>query len=415
MRISPFAFVLLLALNLKSADWPAWRGRDGTGVSLEKNLPSEWSKDKNIKWEVDLPGKGASSAITHGSRVYLTAQGEDTAQYLIALNQKDGQVIWQKQITQGKLKSHNLHNMATPTPVTDGKNVWVMFGNGELACVDLNGNIVWNRNLVKEFGEYKTNHGYGSSPVLDDGKIYVACMHQGPSYLIAVDAKTGKTVWKKDRNLGPTDEAQDSYSSPFVLKSKGSSAILLQGAEAVTASDPKSGETKWTFGQMKVPHPYGRTISGVTATEGTVLAVASGFQNRGYTVAIKPDGKGDVTSSHKLWSQAKYSPDCPTPLIYQGYVYLIRDDGMASCLDLKSGEPAWQERLFSENVKVSPVAGDGKVYFTSGQANTAVVKAGPKFERLSRNQLNDVTVASPALSNGHIFLRTEQKLYCIGQ
>src|SRR5437868_2778164 len=229
--------------------------------------------------------------------------------------------------------------MATPTPVSDGEFVWVMFGTGDLACLDRAGKIIWQRNLVKEYGPYKTNHGYGSSPMLLDGKVFIACMHQGPSYLLAVDAKTGKNIWKKDRNLEPKDEAQDSYSSPIFFHGASGTQVILAGAESVNAYDPATGDQIWISGGMKVPHPYGRTIAGPTAGEGVILAVASGFQNRGYTVALKSDGKGDVSETAKLWTSAKFSADCPTPVIYQGKVFSVRDDGMASCLDLKTGEP----------------------------------------------------------------------------
>ncbi len=166
-------------------------------------------------------------------------------------------------------------------------------------------------------------------------------------------------------------------------------------------------------GGFKVPHPYGRTISGPTAGEGVLVAVASGFQNRGFTVAVKTGGKGNITETHRLWTCSKFSPDCPTPVIYQGKLFFIRDDGMASCLDLKTGEPYWQERLFSADVKVSPVAGDGKIYFMNGQGNCAVVKAGAKLEVLATNELNEATLSTPAISAGRLFVRTDGHLYCV--
>ena len=174
-----------------AADWPCWRGPDGLGVSAEKNLPVQWSKDKNIAWKLALPGKGASSPIIVGDRVYVTAQTSDDGLHVLAIDHKRGELVWDREIGRGKLKAHNLHNMATPSAVSDGKLVWALFGTGDLACLDRVGNIVWQRNLVKEYGVIKTNHGYGTSPMLLDGKIYVACMHQGPSYFVAMDAKTG--------------------------------------------------------------------------------------------------------------------------------------------------------------------------------------------------------------------------------
>ena len=406
------AAFLLAAPSLQAADWPCWRGPDGLGVSNEKNLPIRWSTE-SLAWKIALPGKGASSPIVVGDRIYVTSQTDDSGLHVLAIDRRDGRLIWDREIGRGRLPSNNLHNMATPSPVSDGDRVWVMFGTGDLACLDREGKVLWQRNLVKEYGEYKTNHGYGSSPMLLDGKLFIACMHQGPSYLLALEGRTGKNIWKKDRNLEPTDEAQDSYSSPIFLRGERKPQVVLAGAESVNAYDPQTGEEVWIYRGMKVPHHAGRTISGPAAGDGLILAVASGFQNRGYTVAVKSGGKGDVSATHKLWTQTQYSPDCPTPVIYEGNVFSVRDDGMASCLDLKTGEPHWQERLFKENVKVSPIAGDGKVYFTSGQGNCVVVKAAPTLEILATNELRAATLSTPAISQGSLFFRAQDHLYAV--
>jgi outer membrane protein assembly factor BamB len=402
-----------LVSSLHAADWPCFRGPDGLGVSSEKNLPAQWSKEQNLAWKLPLQGKGASAPAIVGDQVYITTQTEDNGLHVWAIDRKKGELLWDREIERGKLPANNLHNMATPTPISDGKLVWAMFGTGDLVCLERSGKTLWKRNLVKEYGVYKTNHGYGSSPMLDNGKLFIVCMHQGPSYVLAIDAKSGKNLWKQDRNLEAKEEAQDSYSSPIFLRARGRTQLVLEGAESVTSYDPANGKLLWASGGLKVPHPYGRTISGLAAGEGTLVAVASGFQNRGYTVALKADPKSE--SERKLWTQTKFAPDCPTPVIYQGKVYMIRDDGNASCLDLKTGEALWQERLFSSNVKVSPVAGDGKVYFMSGQGNCTVVKAGNQFEVLAKNELNEPTLSTPAISRGQLFLRTDKALYCIGK
>ena len=412
LRLLIFTFLFPVFLSIgHGADWPCWRGLDGLGVSSEKGLPVQWSKEKNIAWQIPIPGKGASSPIIVGERVYVTTQTSDLGLHLLAIDRKNGELIWDREIGRGKLHANALHNMATPTPVSDGKLVWVMFGTGDLACLDADGKIVWQRNLVKEYGTYKFNHGYGSSPMLDDGKLFIVCMHQGPSYLLAMEAGTGKNIWKKERNLEPKDEAQDSYSSPIFLRAGGRTQMVLEGAETVSAYEPAKGELLWQLGGLKVTHAFGRTISGLAAGEGVLLAVASGYQNHGYLVAINPEARDEA--SRRLWKQSKFSPDCPSPLIYAGYGFTIRDDGNASCLDLKTGEPLWQGKLFNVNVKVSPVAGDGKVYFTSGQGNSVVVKAAPKFEALSTNEFNAPTLSTPAISHGALFIRVEGRLYCV--
>ena len=399
--------------SVQGADWPCWRGPDNLGVSTEEHLPLHWSRDKNVAWTATLPGKGASSPVVVGDRVYVTTQTADTGLHVLAFDAAHGRLVWEREIGRGKLHTNPLHNMATPTPVATDQFVWAFFGTGDLACLDREGRVTWQINLVRKHGTYKNNHGMGTSPMLLDGKLYLACMQQGPSYLAAVDARSGAEVWLKDRTLGPTDEAQDSYSSPIILRVGGAPELVLAGAEAVTAYAPTTGDLLWRYGGLKVPNPYGRTISGPTAGEGVVIAVASGFQNQGYTLALKPEGHGDLPPERRLWTQRKFSPDCPTPLVYRGAVYLMRDDGIASCLDLQTGAARWQERLFTGNVKVSPVAGDGRVYFTSGQSECKVLKAGPTLEVLATNRLDEPTLATPALSHGRAYLRTEEHLYCV--
>lgn len=405
------AAILALIPQLSAADWPCWRGPDGLGVSSESNLPARWK----TAWTITLPGKGSSSPTVVRDRIYITTQTDDTALHVLALNAADGRIIWDREVGRGKLPSHNLHNMATPTAVSDGGHVWAMFGTGDLVCLDEKGGVIWSRNLVKEYGVYKTNHGYGSSPMLLGDRLFIACMHQGPSYLLALDPATGKNIWKKDRNLDPQDEAQDSYSSPIFLRGPKRMEVVLAGAESVNSYDPVTGEQLWIHPGMKVPHPYGRTIAGPAAGEGTVVAVASGFQNRGYTLAVSASGEGKSPAAQKLWTASKYSPDCPTPVVYRGQVFTINDDGVASCLDLKTGDLRWSERLFTANVKVSPVAGDGKVYFTSGQANTIVVKADPTLQILATNEFNETTLSTPAISNGRLFIRTAAHLHAVAK
>jgi outer membrane protein assembly factor BamB len=404
----------LFTAGVLATDWSNWRGTDGLGVSPDSGFPIEWSRGQHVKWTVPVSGKGASSPIAVGNRVYLTAQTADTGLHVLSFDRIQGAEVWDRKVGEGNSKAHQLHNMATPTPVSDGRHVWALFGTGDLACLSTDGSVVWHRNLGKEYGPYTANHGYGSSPMLLNGRLYVAMMHQGPSYLLAVDAHSGTNLWKVDRNLGAREEANDSYSSPVFVRDGLGTEVLLAGAEAVTAYDPATGAQRWRVKGLDVPHPYGRTISGATAADGLVITVASGFQNRGYTTALKTGGTGDVTASHRVWTQSKFAPDCPTPVVHLGLLFTIRDDGMAACLDLKTGEPHWQERLFTENVKVSPVAAEGRIYFTSGQANCAVVLASKKFEVLARNLWNEETLSSPALSDGQIFMRTVAGLSCIG-
>ncbi len=413
-RQSLLIYVLFsVALATNAENWPSFRGSDGTAVSSEDSFPINWSEDSHIAWKTDLPGKGTSSPVVFDHFIFLTTQLENEDLVAMAFDLRTGRKIWDQKVGNGKLPTHEFHNMATPTPVTDGTHLWVFFGTGDLVCLTTDGKEVWRRNLRKEYAEYNTNHGMGNSPVLHDGRLYIACMHQGPSYLLALNALNGRTVWKKDRNLGAREEGNDSYSTPIVIQVEGRDQVVLSGAENLNAYDAVTGEEIWKAGGLQVPHPYGRTISGPTANKDKVITVASGFRNQGFVVGVTPVAKGDAVTIEHDWKQKRYAPDCPTPVIFNDMVFTIRDDGMASCIDIETGQAYWQERLFAENVKVSPVAANGYIYFMSGRANTKVVKASKHFEVISTNELNDETLSTPALSAGRIIIRTLHSLYCI--
>lgn len=406
------SFLVTLA---RAADWPGWRGPSAHGVSVERNLPLKWSRTENIRWRVTPPGKGVSSPVVIGKQIYLTSQNDDLTLHLLAYSTADGALLWRKQLGSGKTDSHELHNMATPTVAANNEHLWALFGTGDLACLDHKGNIIWQRNLQKVYGDYRIMWGMGTSPILHDGKLFVACMHSGPSYLLCVDGVSGRDNWKAERDFGARREARDSYSSPTLASVDGKTQVIVSGADHVDAYDPNTGDRIWWSDGLDVPHPYGRTIASPTAAGDFVLTVASGFQNRGHVLAMRANGKGDVTVTKRLWKSSRYTPDCPSPLLYYGMAFMVRDDGMASCLDLRFGESSWQERLFTDNVKVSPVAADGRIYILNGRGNCTVVRAAKEFEVLAQNDLDEPTIATMAIADGHLYIRTENALYAIGE
>lgn len=414
------SIVLAILLGLlsrqacRSADWPGWRGSSAHGVSIERDLPVTWSRTENIRWRVEPFGKGASSPVVIGKRLYLTAQTDDLSLYVLAYSTESGEPVWKTKIAEGKTGSHELHNMATPTVAANDENLWALFGTGDLACLDHDGKILWKRNLQKVYGDYKVMWGMGTSPILHDGKLYIACMHSGPSYLLCVDGISGRDNWKADRDHGARREARDSYSSPTLATVDGKTQVIVSGADHIDSYDPDTGERIWWSKGLDVPHHFGRTIASPTAAGKFVFTIASGFQNRGYVLAMNADGTGNTTVTKRLWKSSRYSPDCASPLLYYGMAFMIRDDGMASCLNLSQGFANWTERLFADNVKVSPVAADGKIYFLNGRGNCTVVKASKEFEVLAQNDLNESTIASMAISDRHLFIRTEEALYSIG-
>lgn len=411
----PAIIGLTVITPLTAADWPGWRGPQAHGISTDRDLPRNWSAQSNITWRVELPGMGASSPTVVGQQVLLTTQEEDDSFWVLAYDAATGLANWKTRIGSGRSKTHDLINMATATIAADNHRLWAFFGTGELACLDHSGKILWQRDLSKVHGEFKTMWGMGTSPILNDDKLFLAVMHQGPSYVLAINTASGLDLWKTMRDLGAIKEAKDSYSSPTLATVDGKTQIIVSGGDHIDAYDPDSGERIWESGGLDVPHAFGRTIASPTAAGDFVLTVASGFQNRGHLMAIRARGRGDNTLPQRLWINSRYAPDCPSPLIYYGLAFAIRDDGIASCYDLRSGEAYWQERLFAENVKVSPVAADGVVYFFSGRANCTVVKADKSFEVIARNELNEDALGSPAIANGRLYIRTAKALYAIGK
>ncbi|MCD8534476.1 MAG: PQQ-like beta-propeller repeat protein [Verrucomicrobia bacterium] len=308
-RILPtIASVLVLTTALDAGEWANWRGPNGLGISDETNLPVKWDTQTNVAWKSTLPGQGTSSPVVFQDRVFITTQTEDDSLHVLAIHAQKGEILWNTKVGQGKLPAHNLHNMATPTPVADGQHVWAHFGTGDLVCLNSDGTIVWQRNLVQDYGAYRSNHGMGNSPLIVDGKLLIACMHQGPSYLLAVDPLTGKNIWKTERNLDSKEEAMDSYSSPIVAHLDNQKLVILSGADHLDAYDPSTGSQIWISSGLQVPHPYGRSISGPAFGENTVITVASGFRNQGFVMAVNPNGTGDISASGNCGSPKDSHP-----------------------------------------------------------------------------------------------------------
>ncbi len=400
-----------------AGDWPAWRGERGLGVSSEESLPAEWSTEKNIAWSVAVPEWGNSSPCVAGNRVYLTSQTADKTLWVVAIGCDKGDRLWKVRAGNGMTRHNELHNMATPTCVSDGDSVWALFGTGDLICLDRRGDKRWARNLAQEFGKYDILWGMGSSPRLLGGRLFIACMQPGPSYVVAIDAASGADAWKKERRFECVGEGTDSYSTPILLSRGNADELVVAGADHVNAYDPDTGDEKWVSGGLSIPHAYGRTIASPTGADGMVFAVSSGYGGLGRVLALdlaKKPPQGDITDTHRAWTYEKYSPDCPTPIVYRGLVYVLRDNGVGSCLVARTGEVKWRKRLLQGDCKSSPVAGDGKVYFTSKTGETVVLAAGPEFGVLARNRLAGGVMATPAISAGRLYIRTRGKLWAVG-
>jgi outer membrane protein assembly factor BamB len=336
---------------------------------------------------------------------------------LMCFAKKDGSLLWKKTLAGGNTL-FGKQNMASPSPVTDGRHVWAVTGTGLVSAFDVAGQVRWTYDLQKERGAFGLQWGYASSPLLHDGKVIVEVLHgartENPSYLIAFDGESGKVLWYHERKTDATRECPDAYTTPTVLMHEGRTEIVVSGADYVTAHDPASGAELWRAGGLN-PEKRGnyRICGSPLVVNGMIYAPT---RNRPI-LALKAGGRGDVTTSHLAWRfDDKGGPDVPTPVCDGRFFYMVDDKGLATCLDARTGAVVWgPERTAMGTVSASPLLADGKVYVTNESATTTVLDAGGSFKVLATNQLDDgYTISSMAVSDKQLFMRTAEHLYCIG-
>ena len=421
MRIV-IAFIFVAVLNSVTAaeNWPQWRGPALNGVSGEKNLPVRWSKSDNIAWKVDLPAWSGSTPIVWGDRVFLNV-AEDLRQrdgvnlFLWCIDRTNGAILWRRPIGGGNHQERK-QNMSSPSPVTDGAHVFVMTGTGILKSFDFDGREQWARDIQREYGRFGLNWGYGSSPLLAGDALYVQVLHgmrtRDASYLLRIDTTTGKTVWRVERPTPARFESPDAYTTPALLRYGGSTEIVVTGGDVVTGHDPATGRELWRAGGLNPYDDSSHRIVASPVVHGELIVTPTRERPM---LAFKAGGRGDVTRTHLLWSFAN-GPDVPTPVTDGTYLYVINDRGIMWCLDAMSGREVYsRQRLPSATYSGSPVLADGKIYVTNEDGVTVVIKAGPAFEILAQNDLDDYTLSSPAISDGQIFIRTAKYLFCVGR
>jgi outer membrane protein assembly factor BamB len=406
--------VFAIAIVATAENWPQWRGPELNGISHEKDLPARWSAEENITWKLAMPSRSGATPIIWGDSIFLNVADGDSL-YLWRVDRKKAEPVWKKLIAAGNFKI-NKQNMSSPSPVTDGKNVFVLTGIGILKGFDFAGNELWARDIQKDYGKFGLNWGYASSPLLYEDGLYVQVLHgmktRDPSYVLRIDKKTGKTVWRVERPTDAVRESPDSYTTPALLLYDGKAEIVITGGDCITGHDPATGKELWRgIGFNLEKQPAYRIIASPVVKDGIVYAPTRVRP----LIAFKAGGRGDISQSHRLF-EFQNGPDVPTPVSDGKFFYVVNDRGILWCLDAKTGKEIWgPQRIKPAIYSSSPVLADGKIYATNEEGLTTVVKAGPQFEILAENHLNEYTLSSPAISDGQIFMRTEKFLYCIGK
>jgi outer membrane protein assembly factor BamB len=409
------ALVCLGAAAAPSAEnWPQWRGPALNGFSGETNLPVRWSQTENIAWKLALPAWSGSTPIVWGDRVFLNVADHNEL-YLWCVDRVRGVPIWKQPLGGGNVRMQK-QNMSSPSPVTDGRRVWIMTGTGVLKAFDFDGKELWSRDIQRDYGRFGLNWGYASSPLLYDEALFVQVLHgmktDDPSYVLRIDAGTGKTLWRMERPTAARAESPDAYTTPALLRYGGTTEIVVTGGDVVTGHEPATGKELWRANGLNPTNDANYRIVASPVVHGELIVAPT--RERPMLV-LKAGGRGDVTTSHLLWSFSS-GPDVPTPVTDGKYLYVINDRGIMWCLDAKTGKEFYsRQRLRPATYSGSPVLADGKIYVTNEDGLTSVVKAGPSFEVLAENDFDDYTLSSPAISDGQIFIRTTKFLYCVGK
>ena len=443
MRIALIVVGVLVGATPIAANWPQWRGPSGLGVSTGSGIPTTWNERDNVAWTAGLRGLGSSSPIVWGDQVIVTSQigrvplgggphpalarddaalvsrekpiggrredstgGAPDPIFLVieSFSRSDGRRLWEHRFeARGPFPNlHEKHNLATPTAVTNGEHVFAWFGTGQVVALDMRGGVVWSKHLGEDYAPFDINWGHGSSPVLYKNVLILLCDHQSASYMVALDVRTGKQRWKADRGKGLA-----SYSTPLVVPGPNGDELVFNSSERIDAYDAATGALRWyADAPRQTPVPSAVFHDGL-------IYMTRGYRNSPY-LAIRPGGRGDVTASHVVW-RAPGGGSYPASLVaYDGLLYLTNDVGVLTCADARTGDRVWQTRLDGVFF-ASPVAADGKIYFASQTGETFVVKAGREPVILAKNDVGERLVASPAVSDGQIFLRGDARLFAIGK
>jgi outer membrane protein assembly factor BamB len=397
-----------------AANWPRWRGPQDSGSIEQGNYPVKWSVD-SLLWKSPLTGRGCSTPIVWDQHIYVTAP-TDGIDSLIAFDWT-GKQLWQTRFGKENPGKHRNGSGCNPSPSTDGENIFVNFKSGTLAAVALDGKIRWQTNLVERFGPDTLYWDHGTSPVLTKKSVVMARMHNGESWLAAFDKNTGDLQWKVARNYETPTEGDHGYATPLVIQYQGNEALLVWGAEHLTIHDVNDGKLLWTCGDF---NPEGKELWPSIATPvvcGDMAVIAFGRNDRGIPRlhGIRLDGEGDVTATNRIWKRDDVGTFVPTPIAYDGKVYIVGDQGQVSCLDPATGETLWTDAFPKSSLKFysSPLIAGGKLYAPREDGVVFVAEIKNGFKLLAENRMGESIIASPVPASNRLLIRGEEHLFCI--
>jgi outer membrane protein assembly factor BamB len=408
------SLVAALVTQAEPANWPHWRGPGDNGSTGEGKYPVKWDAT-NVLWKAPLPGKGCSTPVVWDRRIFLTAptNGSDA---VLAFDWA-GKPLWQTTLGQEQAGTHRNGSGGNPSPVTDGKEVFVYFKSGTLAALDLDGNLRWQTNLVAGFGPDTLYWDQGTSPVLTKDCVVIARMHHGESWLAAFDKTGGEMRWKMARNYETPVEGDHAYTTPLVIHQQGKEAVLVWGGQHVTAHDALDGKLLWSCGNFNPQAVANWPAVASPVIAGDIVVVACGRADRGQPrlYGIRLGGAADVTATHRVWQRDDTGTFVPTPAEYKGRIYLLRDRGEVECLDGSKGKTLWRETLpkASSNYYASPLVAGGMLYAIREDGVVFVARVEGSFEILAENPMGERVIASPIAVSNRLLIRGEHHLFCI--
>jgi outer membrane protein assembly factor BamB len=401
-RLAALASLFFASVSL-AADWPLWRGPKGDGIVTDPAVVQQWSATENVVWKVPVPGIGHSSPVVSAGLIFLTSFDPDTKnRLLLCFERKDGKLLWQKTVLSADVeKMHKNNTPASSTPAADGTHVWVTFLDGEkiaVACHDFTGKQLW----LKSFNGFVSQHGFCGTPTLFENYVIVNGDSDGDAFLAALDKKTGETRWKTER-----PNRTRSFSTPLFIEVSGKTQMVLAGSKSVAAFDPKTGKQHWVADSAT-----DKFVATVAYADGVVCA--TGTSPNQTLVGIKPDGSGNITKTHTLWSDTRGAAYVPSPLGFGKHFFVLSDAGIATLLEAKTGKVIWSERLGSRLHHASPLLINDLVYCLADNGQMFILKPAEEFEIVAKNALGEECHATPAVSDGQLFIRSATSLWCIG-